>query len=198
MYFQSSTAIRCTELSLFKISLFTIVFYGVLLIRIHGKSVDECSSLECCTLGREQLLECADISEKCPEYVGIGVLGPDGQCDECPPGQCRVKNSCICPTEFLKSESEGGFQSQCQDHFKHPWPESVREIDYICSEEASNGASPSPHSSSGLSLRPDSMITYIQEQAKQGRNVVGMVATVVIAILILIVCWCSCPRRRRY
>lgn len=95
----------------------------------------DCTVISCCELTEEELTACSSISEKCPGYSGIGALGPEGECDECPPGECRVGNSCVCPADFLDSKSGDGFQKLCKDQYGKAWPKSIGRENKLCTSE---------------------------------------------------------------
>lgn len=95
----------------------------------------DCTTIACCELTEEELIACAGISEKCPGYSGIGALGPEGECDDCPAGECRVGNSCLCPDEFLASKSGDGFQKLCREHYGKYWPKSIGRENQVCDSE---------------------------------------------------------------
>lgn len=161
----------------------------------------ECSSMVCCELTKEELGSCGKVDAKCPGYTGIGALGKNGECDVCPDGQCRVGNTCMCPEDFVQNTE---FHDLCKEQYGRAWPDSQDRENTVCESTASatpatesNSTSSSTSSSSfGVVDSVENAIDYIREQGKQGRNVVGLIATGVLILLILAACCCMWTRRR--
>lgn len=174
-----------------------------------------CVAMSCCALSADELRACSSISTKCPGYTGIGALGPDGECDECPPGECRVGNNCVCPADFLASDRKGGLQRMCSESHGAAWPASTSRRDKLCDSlrpspspgtsptpgaspisSPTPGASASPGATHGHLLSPSGVFLYIQKKASQGTNILGIVSTFILCISIIVVC-CACYTRRR-
>lgn len=170
-----------------------------------------CSTMSCCEMTPDQLSACANVSSNCPGYDGAGILGKDGACGDCPPGECRVVNSCVCPEDFLAGNGKGEYQSQCKTQYGEYWPTSIELNNTDCTTTSSS-SSPSPTISaeevqqiaetttntttSSPHYGVGGVVEYIREEAKHGTNVVGQFASAILVICLIAVACCAFRRRR--
>ncbi len=185
----------------------------------HGLET-ACSTMSCCEMTADQLSACANVSSNCPGYDGTGVLGKDGACGECPPGECRVVNSCVCPDDFLAGNGKGEYQSQCKTQYGEYWPTSIEQDNKECTE-GSSAPPPSPFPSPATTVEEETVtedgeqeadsqesnstrsrysvgnvVEYIREEAKHGTNVIGQAASALLIICLIAVGCCMFRRRR--
>lgn len=98
-----------------------------------------CTDLVCCELNQTALSECSAHSKRCPGFVGVNYLKGKAQfgfdeCAHCPPGECRVGTTCVCPENFL---SNATLQEQCAGGYEKSWPKSIGVANRNCT--ASDG-----------------------------------------------------------
>lgn len=98
-------------------------------------SAESCENLSCCALDKDVLSKCGEKSSRCPGFVGFGYLKENSttstneECGPCPPGECRIGTTCVCPKDFMESKV---LKDQCADSFGVSWPKSVGEVDANC------------------------------------------------------------------
>ncbi len=102
---------------------------------VYANANVRCTDLICCELNQTALHECHAHSKRCPGFVGIHYLEGKAQfgndeCAHCPPGECRVGTTCVCPSNFLKNTT---LQEQCSVAYEKPWPDSVGHSNRNCS-----------------------------------------------------------------
>lgn len=78
----------------------------------------------CCSLSEEELTDIRGTHEECPDLFSFSGLNE--KCVDCPKGTCRTGRDCVCPGEFLSSQS---FQLECENSFGQAWPATVGEED---------------------------------------------------------------------
>lgn len=190
---------------------FIIAAAGAVTAGVSVADASACTAIACCALDVDALTGCARVSSKCPGYSGLGALGADGECGTCPVGECRVGNSCVCPSDFLASTEKNGFQQLCEHHYGVIWPKSISKSDKVCgtapstwSSTASSSANVTPLPSvspqpvgGAIVVGPGGIVKYIRDNTTHGTNIIGMVASFVLALLIMAACCCACKRSRR-
>lgn len=93
-----------------------------------------CTDMVCCELNETALHKCHAHSKRCPGFVGTNFLrgkaavGKD-ECAYCPPGECRVGTTCVCPSDFVKNTT---LQAHCVISYTESWPDSVGHVNRNC------------------------------------------------------------------